>query len=457
MVGLSAHLHTRVREALLEAQPLDSDDVLRAVFADVSLLPWQHGLPQATSRGERTDRLIAYLLGKSRADTHENALVLLLKALARRVDPADSLHSQLVSLGNELASELSDNSRPYDPNEGFRKSMLHDIAESLRTQMSRGDVQSALDRLRNYISEVAPALRSEVQAGVDRYGRLRRDSESGELSDHTAQKEEETLLEALIALLQATLGQAATELLPVASPGITANEGHLNTPLPFERILGVNNLKQIAWLQRGLQVSRSVCRILTPEGLATGFMVGRRLLMTNNHVFPNTSLADKSVAEFNYQSDFDGNMEGTCRYKLDTTRFHTNTALDYTIVGVSEGTGKPPLASWGCLFVNANADPMRGEHVVIVQHPNGGLKQIVVTANQVTGCWQHRLYYTTDTMPGSSGSPVFNDLWEVIAMHHAGGQLPVDSTGATQFTNEAVLMSAIRPDARDYWPEPNKR
>ncbi len=30
------------------------------------------------------------------------------------------------------------------------------------------------------------------------------------------------------------------------------------------------------------------------------------------------------------------------------------------------------------------------------------------------------LYYTTDTEPGSSGSPCFNDQWELIALHHSG-------------------------------------
>ncbi|MBN1912572.1 MAG: trypsin-like peptidase domain-containing protein [Pirellulales bacterium] len=427
------------------------------MFADDSLSPWQHGLPQATSRDERTDKLIAYLVGKYRADTHENAMVLLLGALIRHIDPADALYGRLTTLSNELALELRDKSQPHSPTEGPRTSMLRDFASGLREQVAHGNVQFALDRLRNYIGVLDPALCSQIQADVDRYCRLRRDSEKGELSSRKVESEEQLLLETLLALLPPRLVQASAEYCPVVPPNFVVREKYLSSPLPFERILGVNNLKQIAWIQHGLQASKSVCRILTPEGLATGFMIGRGLLMTNNHVLPNASLAIESLAEFNYQSDFDGNVQGTCRYKLDTARFHTSTALDYTIVGVSEAAEKPPLASWGCLFVNANADPVRGEHVVIVQHPNGGLKQIVVTANQVTGCWQHRLYYTTDTMPGSSGSPVFNDLWEVIALHRAGGHLPVNSTGTTQFINEGVLMSTIRPDACDYWPELSDR
>ena len=28
--------------------------------------------------------------------------------------------------------------------------------------------------------------------------------------------------------------------------------------------------------------------------------------------------------------------------------------------------------------------------------------------------------YLTDTLPGSSGSPVCNEFWEVVALHHYG-------------------------------------
>ena len=77
-----------------------------------------------------------------------------------------------------------------------------------------------------------------------------------------------------------------------------------------------------------------------------------------------------------------------------------------------------------------------------------------MTANQVVGLWEYRLQYSTDTMPGSSGSPVFNDLWQVIALHHAGGDLQSNDQGDRRFVNEGILMSAIQTDAGDLWPGP---
>jgi V8-like Glu-specific endopeptidase len=49
----------------------------------------------------------------------------------------------------------------------------------------------------------------------------------------------------------------------------------------------------------------------------------------------------------------------------------------------------------------------------------------------------------TDTMPGSSGSPVFADDWSVVAIHHAGGNLQKNSRGDRMFANEGVLFSFI--------------
>ena len=57
-----------------------------------------------------------------------------------------------------------------------------------------------------------------------------------------------------------------------------------------------------------------------------------------------------------------------------------------------------------------------------------------------------RVQYVTSTLPGSSGSPVFNDEWDVIALHHAGGWLPEGETSLVYFRNEGIAMRAILKD-----------
>jgi hypothetical protein len=63
--------------------------------------------------------------------------------------------------------------------------------------------------------------------------------------------------------------------------------------------------------------------------------------------------------------------------------------------------------------------------------------------NRVTNIYRHYLQYTTDTLPGSSGSPVFNDDWEVVALHHGGGHLKTNDKGDIRFVNQAVAMKYL--------------
>jgi endonuclease I len=56
----------------------------------------------------------------------------------------------------------------------------------------------------------------------------------------------------------------------------------------------------------------------------------------------------------------------------------------------------------------------------IIQHPGGQMKQVTLDENELIDILDDFLHYESDTMRGSSGSPVFNDQWEAIALHHSG-------------------------------------
>jgi V8-like Glu-specific endopeptidase len=61
--------------------------------------------------------------------------------------------------------------------------------------------------------------------------------------------------------------------------------------------------------------------------------------------------------------------------------------------------------------------------------------------------------YTTTTEPGSSGAPVLNEALEVVAVHHAGGQLPEPTSKRRYLRNEGIRMSAILDELRVNAPE----
>jgi endonuclease G, mitochondrial len=81
--------------------------------------------------------------------------------------------------------------------------------------------------------------------------------------------------------------------------------------------------------------------------------------------------------------------------------------------------------------------------------------KVVMTQNYVAGdMTETGVHYVADTMEGSSGSPVFNRNWEIVALHHSGKPFPKESVASAgkrlwkgKFrVNEGVPIRAILAD-----------
>lgn len=202
----------------------------------------------------------------------------------------------------------------------------------------------------------------------------------------------------------------------------------LNT---LERIIACSDLMPVNYLEKGMDAARAVGRIHKRDSqlgnlldYATGFLISPHLLLTNQHVFGSPDEARLSEVEFNYQRNKDGVWIGSEFFALQPdTFFFTDDQLDFTVVAVAQTarqSGKP-LADFGWLTLNPQIGKVSpGEYLTIIQHPSGGDKQIALRENQLLKIDTHTLWYRTDTSPGSSGSPVFNDVWQVVALHHSG-------------------------------------
>lgn len=330
--------------------------------------------------------------------------------------------------------------------------MAIDVFEGVRERIRNGEMQLGLDELKELTNDGSAKIKNELTLHIAKYNQLYREYRQGVITRDEYSSDLTSLSHSILQFVDYLEKESddrssidITTTLPIDLPEDTA----------FEKVIGADNLKQINWLRRGLELATSVCRILTPIGRGTGFMIGPGLLMTNNHVIPNVEIANQSVAEFNYELDALGNELPSFRYTINADVFHTSDQrlLDYTIVGIHSNTELPALEKWGTLKLNATALPFPNEHVTIIQHPQGGFKKIAITANQIVNRDKHYLHYTTDTMRGSSGSPVLNDAWEVIATHHAYGGIRKDSQGNQRHVNEGILMDAIRSDAGELWPD----
>ncbi len=84
--------------------------------------------------------------------------------------------------------------------------------------------------------------------------------------------------------------------------------------------------------------------------------------------------------------------------------------------------------------------------VNIIQHPMGRPKEISMQNNFVQYVGGNVVQYVTSTLPGSSGSPVFNDNWEVVALHHSGGNIPEPTTGKKYYRKEGIYIGSILAD-----------
>lgn len=247
----------------------------------------------------------------------------------------------------------------------------------------------------------------------------------------------------------------------------------------LERVVGARDIMPVSFLERGLRAARSVCRVRlgdtrgAPPDFGTAFLVAPGLALTNHHVLRDADAAESAIFEFDAEVDLNW-VERSRRVFSGQPGavFWTDPLLDVTFVALTsvahDGT---PIADYGHLpLLPASGKAVAGEYVSIIQHPQGAGKQLVVRENQVVQPQalpgEAFIYYRADTERGSSGAPVFNDQWDVVAVHHlavqardSGGR-PLNRDGGEWFPeqgedaklilmNEGVRISAIFRALRD--------
>ncbi|WAP70901.1 trypsin-like serine peptidase [Jiella pelagia] len=196
--------------------------------------------------------------------------------------------------------------------------------------------------------------------------------------------------------------------------------------LAAEAFVGArNNILSGEFLEIGLLAARSVCRITRGIETGTGFLVGAGVVVTNAHVLRNPGQARQATFDFLFDDNTIGTPQNTVVYAADPARFwFVDEALDVAMVALHEAEHFPDLSVFGWLpLLRDEGKVLISEPVNIIQHPMGRSKRITVHESTLIYlenessvddfCW-----YTGDTEKGSSGSPVLNSGWEVIAIHH---------------------------------------
>ena len=226
---------------------------------------------------------------------------------------------------------------------------------------------------------------------------------------------------------------------PPAPPPDVWRDDRSSTDLNRERIIGENTLRHINMLHKALRAANAVVRITIPkQGYGTGFMVGPDLVMTNHHVIENASQAAGAEFAFFYELDIAGNQRDEVIVGAAADGFlHTDPKLDFSLIRIQHPPEfGPPLA----------LKPVRVEQnqrVAIIQHPGGFYKKISMQNNFVAHADDRLIQYYTSTEAGSSGSPVFNEDFEVVGLHHSWIELAEPDPGQRYFRNQGSSMIAV--------------
>lgn len=235
-----------------------------------------------------------------------------------------------------------------------------------------------------------------------------------------------------------------------------------------ERVLFVSELLPLGFLEGARRTGKSIVRLTVPrfksgqpvnhpasdeqvKYYGTGWLIGPKHVITNHHVIdardPGEAPADSSDFELQARKttvQFDYDYENAIGEKFTVVQLSAADAqLDFAILELDRNTGRSPLSIWGKPIELTASSRLP---VNIIQHPGGQPKQMAIRNNLAAGVHGGDLAYYTETNGGSSGSPVCNDRWQVLALHKSStmeyGKFTYQGK-ETAWINNGTLMRPI--------------
>jgi lysozyme family protein len=232
----------------------------------------------------------------------------------------------------------------------------------------------------------------------------------------------------------------------------------------LEAVLGIEGPRNYQWWKTGLERAASVASVRRRLGgrVGTGFLVRAGdlrlqppealLLLTNFHVINENGLSPgirPRDAEVVFESVDAGRVYGANRIVWSSGVEQCDACvveMGAPIAGIAPMPVDPDLPS-------LEAKP----RVYIIGHPGGRDLAFSFQDNelldhegppqghpQIPGVC--RVHYRAPTEGGSSGSPVFNDSWQVIALHHKGGQVGMprlNGLPGSYAANEGIAIQSL--------------
>jgi Trypsin-like peptidase domain/Effector-associated domain 1 len=227
--------------------------------------------------------------------------------------------------------------------------------------------------------------------------------------------------EAISARLRELVAESPVTTAP--QPGAQATKWRGFGDRGLEKIIQAEpTFLDIAFLRRGVELGAAVCRLLVTmagqQYYGTAFRIAPDLLLTNHHVLfdedHENARATAVEAWFGYERTFAGLDLKYTVVACDPATIAGDPAHDWAVIKVaSEMPAEAPI-----IEIRGDAPVKADDRVYIIQHPGGAPKKIGMIHNVVRYVDDDVVQYLTDTEGGSSGSPVFNERWQLVALHH---------------------------------------
>jgi V8-like Glu-specific endopeptidase len=256
-------------------------------------------------------------------------------------------------------------------------------------------------------------------------------------------------LDALRIKFQIPRPLAETERSPSAAHGPQFDWNGPTEELKLESFLypAVPEFLEVSLLESALDRARSVCRVeVSSTGeVGTGVLISGDLVLTNYHVLttrPDDLLtnAKSTILRFGaFRAQEPGSTVADGQVvKLDASEpvVEASPVSEYDFVLLrTDGSKAQDIIP--APFVSLLPVPDSAIH--ILQHPQAGPMMLALSKNGVTNvnAGSGKIQYVTRSAGGSSGSPCFNEQWNLVALHHAEVPKPFGSV------REGILMKSI--------------
>jgi Trypsin-like peptidase domain len=231
----------------------------------------------------------------------------------------------------------------------------------------------------------------------------------------------------------------------------------------LEKIFGDDSFKTYKWYMQGADRCLAVGRIGkdSTKGFGTGFLLKGKdlnegfgeelILLTNAHVV-SADPTEKSlrpeeaivIFEALDSSEEFRDLEiiwSSPSDKLDATVLRFSRADHNRLKELTQGLKLYPISK----YLPAVETPPT-QKVYVIGHPHGGTLQISFQDNLLIDHDKiSKIHYRTPTEGGSSGSPVFNQQWDLIGLHHAGSETMkcLNDKPGTYQANEGIWIQRI--------------